>query len=392
MSSDFKSLVVTGDFCPWGDIIANCYKQKPLDPHAGIWSAFGTRVALITNLECPFTNAKFGKPDKWANLKASPNLSWMLDGIAVATIGNNHIGDFGSAGIRDTTALLDAKQIKAPGYGNTLTAALRPVHITVDSQTLGIVSLCCPTTNSENIATHQTAGVAPIGMAIVQEAIEKARNTCDVLLVYLHWGCEWVHDPTLAQLRLARHAIDCGADAVVGCHSHTIQSYETYKDRWIFYGLGNYLFGQGTRQEISSNGRVSEVISTLEDTNRESLAVEFAIEATKTGSRLVLQKIQPMVFSDDWLPKPVGFRELTVDVEKQNGILAQYVQENSSRLLDREEPIFRSKLRNGVLAYWYMDEPIKYIPKRTLLRRTVKNMTQNLRHIRRVRSKTLDRP
>jgi hypothetical protein len=39
-----------------------------------------------------------------------------------------------------------------------------------------------------------------------------------------------------------RFMIDAGADAVIAHHTHTISGFETYKNRPIFYGLGNFCF------------------------------------------------------------------------------------------------------------------------------------------------------
>src|SRR5262249_5166072 len=176
-----------------------------------------------------------GRPYKWANLKTSPSLHWTLDGLGVAILGNNHIADFGDQGVRETKELLAQKGISVVGYGDVLDDALEPAFVGLNGKQLGIVSLCCPTTNGENLATHLTPGVAPLGMATLKQAIDSVKSRSDALAVYLHWGCECVHDPAPDQLRLARHAIDCGADAVIGCHSHTVQSYEQYRGRWIFY-------------------------------------------------------------------------------------------------------------------------------------------------------------
>lgn len=51
-----------------------------------------------------------------------------------------------------------------------------------------------------------------------------------------------------------RQAVDAGADIVVGTQAHQPQSYEIYKGKVIFYGLGNLYFDQteqlGTRQGL----------------------------------------------------------------------------------------------------------------------------------------------
>ncbi len=56
------------------------------------------------------------------------------------------------------------------------------------------------------------------------------------------------------QRKVFRTAIDYGADIVIGTQAHQPQTYEVYKNKPIFYGLGNLFFDQtpwiGTRQGL----------------------------------------------------------------------------------------------------------------------------------------------
>lgn len=282
----------------------------------------------------------------------------------MVVLGNNHIADFDIQGVRDTHALLDGKGISCAGFGATIGEALQPSFLELGEQRVAMVSLCCPTINGENLANHHAPGVAPLGMATLKEAVESAYSQCDALVVYLHWGCEWVHDPAPDQLRLARHGIDCGADAVVGSPSHTIQSFEEYRGRWIFYGLGNCLFGAGFGQRVRENGEIERVPLNLEASNRESLAVSFSIVPDNGSGRLCLDRIQAMRFGDDYVPRPINNSSLTFDLDEAKARLRDYAARNEERLCDRSEPVFRAIIRNGIIAYWYSDESIKPAPLR----------------------------
>jgi hypothetical protein len=349
-------LVVLGDICPIGQSIELAVCE--LKPFSELEKGFGKNIQIIGNLECSFTTSDSGIPLKWANLKASPQVVSTLEGLSLAVLANNHIADFGSQGLHETISLLERNGIKHVGYGRNLDEALRTQFLQLGERKLGVVALNCPTTNSENLATHLTGGVAPLGMENLRRAVQSAKSQCDALLVYLHWGCEWVHDPVPDQLRMARLAINSGADAVVGCHSHTIQSYEQYKGRWIFYGLGNFLFGSGEAKEAKPDGTIVRHPLRLEPSNRESLAVSFSIQPDTGGGRLKLDQIQPMAFGDDWIPKPIGAEALSFDLQDANKKLAIYAERQQSALEQTEEPAFISKFRNGVLAYWYSQDPI----------------------------------
>ena len=65
-----------------------------------------------------------------------------------------------------------------------------------------------------------------------------------IVIVNLHWGAEHTLRP-MPQQRLEAHAlIDAGADAVIGHHTHTLQSNELYKGKPIYYSIGNFIFDQ----------------------------------------------------------------------------------------------------------------------------------------------------
>ena len=76
-------------------------------------------------------------------------------------------------------------------------------------------------------------------------AIEKIRelsNKVDITIAYFHYGVEFFNYPTPHQVRLSRSLIDAGANLVIGHHPHVPQGYEYYKDGFIAYSLGNFIF------------------------------------------------------------------------------------------------------------------------------------------------------
>lgn len=72
--------------------------------------------------------------------------------------------------------------------------------------------------------------------------LKAAKAGADLLVVSVHWGREYAATPTPAQRRIAHLAIDAGADLVLGHHPHVAQPVETYRNRPIFYSLGNCIF------------------------------------------------------------------------------------------------------------------------------------------------------
>jgi len=54
-------------------------------------------------------------------------------------------------------------------------------------------------------------------------------------------------------------AIEAGADLVIGHHPHVVQPYEKYKNGWIFYSLGNFVFDQAFSEE-TMKGQIVKVL------------------------------------------------------------------------------------------------------------------------------------
>jgi hypothetical protein len=332
---------------------------------------------LIANVESAFCRSGQPQPFKWANLRAAPESVSLLRGLDVAAIANNHVGDFGDVGIRETLETLAEHGIVTVGYGDNLKGANCPLIIERDGARLAILAQCCPTTNAENYATHTSAGVATLNVKLLRENIAAARSQADAVLVYFHWGCERIHEPVPDQVRIGRLAVDFGADAVVGSHAHVIQSYECYNGRWVFHGLGNFLFGAVTYQAVSPQGGLVTGRHDQLPPNRESLVVEFNLVEGKPGERLQLAGIQPFRFDHDFRPRPISPKELTFNLESVNRQLARYTAGHRRALRSDEEPVFYAEVRNGVLAYRYSNPPIS----RTLLQRGLRKALRAIRKL-----------
>ena len=59
----------------------------------------------------------------------------------------------------------------------------------------------------------------------------------------------------------ARQFIDAGADIVLGGHPHVTQSMEIYKNKPIFYSLGNFVFDQVSYDKVQQGLAVGTVFN-----------------------------------------------------------------------------------------------------------------------------------
>ncbi|MDD4901981.1 MAG: AmmeMemoRadiSam system protein B [Patescibacteria group bacterium] len=74
--------------------------------------------------------------------------------------------------------------------------------------------------------------------------VKKLASSTDLVAVQIHWGTEYKHEAAANQTVLARKLIDAGADIIIGHHPHVVGGVELYKNKPIFYSLGNFVFDQ----------------------------------------------------------------------------------------------------------------------------------------------------
>jgi Bacterial capsule synthesis protein PGA_cap len=80
------------------------------------------------------------------------------------------------------------------------------------------------------------------------DAVEKARERADIVVVFMHWGTERVGCPTAEQRTLAQSLARAGADIIVGAHAHVLLGAGWLDHTFVDYGLGNFMW-YGTNSE-----------------------------------------------------------------------------------------------------------------------------------------------
>lgn len=203
------------------------------------------------NEEFPFSNRGTPEPNKEYTYCVPPERVQIfkdLD-IDVISIANNHILDYGQDALADTFEVLNHAGLDYVGAGPTLDRAKQLITKKVNGKIIGFLAASRVVPSEAWYArnasdTHEArAGVftAYDDTALCEE-ITKAKQVCDFVVVYTHWGIERQETAAEYQRTMARHYVDAGADLVVGSHPHVMQGVEFYKDTPIVYSLGNFLF------------------------------------------------------------------------------------------------------------------------------------------------------
>lgn len=218
-------------------------------PFARASSTLRTADLTVGNLEHP-VSARGKNQGSQYSLRAKPDvLASLADaGFDVVSLANNHIWDWGTDALADTLSLLDGARIGHVGAGMDEAEANQPLFIEKEGSSFAFLSW----TNlyPEGLeAKGDSPGVSRFREAEAAARVKELSGLYDIVVVLLHFGDEYQTKASETQKRIARMLVDAGADIVVGHHPHVAQEVERYKNGWIAYSLGNFIFDQGFSDE-----------------------------------------------------------------------------------------------------------------------------------------------
>jgi poly-gamma-glutamate synthesis protein (capsule biosynthesis protein) len=236
---------------------ANGPIPRPADP----WYVWGAALdewsrvqpdGRIINLETSVTRSD-DYIGKGINYRVSPDNAECLAAAAVdcCVLANNHVLDWGRAGLSETLTTLAHLGIKTAGAGRNLDEAAAPALLDLHRKGRVLVfSFALPSSGVPKswAATRESSGVNVLGdlslsgAARIAEQVERLRRPGDVILVSVHWGSNWGYEVADAEQRFAHALIDdAGVSIVHGHSSHHPKGIEVYRDRLILYGCGDFL-------------------------------------------------------------------------------------------------------------------------------------------------------
>jgi poly-gamma-glutamate synthesis protein (capsule biosynthesis protein) len=214
---------------------------------------------VMANLEGPITESKsksllddgsYSRDLIFTFPTSSVEILKLLN-IKVVSLANNHTDNFFHKGYEDTKKFLEKGNIKY--FGN-------PYNNNLAKESLSEI-VCEKEICIAYIGYHQFT--ENNGVEIVSEEIKriKENNSADFVIVMPHWGVEYETTSNQKQKDLSHAWIDAGADMVIGAHPHVRQESEIYKDKHIYYSLGNYIFDQWFSSEVKT-GKVLDITFT----------------------------------------------------------------------------------------------------------------------------------
>ncbi len=229
-----RTLIATGDVIPARGVDGAIRARGDdfLFPVAATSQLTANADLTVVNLEAPLIASCPPAPPGTFTFCGRPGFVQALRsaGVDVATLENNHIGNYGGDGIDETTGHLDAAGI---AWADHATPAVRDVR----GLRFGF------------LAFNGVGG--RFDRQLIAAQVQALRPQVDVLAVAVHWGAEYVRIPQSSPgiadddpIEIAHLAVDAGADLVIGNHPHWVQAVEIYSGRFIAYAHGNFIFDQ----------------------------------------------------------------------------------------------------------------------------------------------------
>jgi poly-gamma-glutamate synthesis protein (capsule biosynthesis protein) len=270
-----SELLFVGDVM-FGRKIASLIEERGMGyPFELIKDRLNESDMVIANLEGPIS-ARGKNQGSIYSFRFKPEIVSILKeaNIGAVSLANNHIWDWGSDALSDTLLHLENAGIKFAGAGLDYQSANEPTKFRLGKNDFamfsftnlypsGLEASSDPFGELPSAGSGQTGasrmGVSDFDAVAVENQIKALKKDgVDIVIASFHWGSEYETRSSIAEQLIARKLIDIGADLVVGHHPHVVQEIEEYKNMYIAYSLGNFMFDQNFSKD-TSNGLMLSV-------------------------------------------------------------------------------------------------------------------------------------
>jgi poly-gamma-glutamate capsule biosynthesis protein CapA/YwtB (metallophosphatase superfamily) len=255
------SITLTGQSMVRSDIRAHAPAAVPT-----IASLLGGDV-VFTNFEATIIDVRKGQSPKDGRFVSPPEALESLKtfGFNLFSLSNNHSWDLKVPGIENTLEQVKRLELVHAGIGSTVEQAVAPGYLHTPKGTVALVAMASGLIADGASATATRPGVNELRVEgnapnaedarRILQSIRNARQQADLVIVYQHnhvfdkpfvtimseelperlsppdWLKKWTHAE-----------VDAGADIIVMHGAPLLHGVEIYRDRPIFFDLGNFIF------------------------------------------------------------------------------------------------------------------------------------------------------
>lgn len=227
-------------FLFFGDIMLDRHVKERIDKNGFDYLLASTSPQLYDGYDIVTANLEGSVTDEGAHYPPENGIDFAFNPTDVGALkkynfnlfnlANNHFGDQGEKGINETKANLDKLGFDYFGCKDRQVGDCSSKIVEIKNKKIAF------------IGASMVYGIFDLEKLKAQ-IIELKKNS-DLVIVELHWGVEYEHKFNKTQQEIAHELIDAGAEVIIGHHPHVVQGMEIYKNKAIFYSLGNFIFDQ----------------------------------------------------------------------------------------------------------------------------------------------------
>lgn len=221
----------------WGDALAELDRRRP--------------DARIINLETAVTRSTSPAP-KGINYKMSPtNLGVIrVAGIDCCVLANNHVLDWGRAGLLETLCALEQAGVRYTGAGRDGVSAAEPAVVVAETARVLVFAFASPSAGvpPQWAAMPDMPGISLLtdlsrqAAELIGEKVRALARPRDIVIASIHWGGNWGYEVPSEQVTFAHWLVEIsGVDIVHGHSSHHAKGIEVHRGKLILYGCGDFI-------------------------------------------------------------------------------------------------------------------------------------------------------
>lgn len=219
---------------------------------------------VVANLESPLTSRDKTMVCKSMHLKADPCNVELLKylNVSAVSLANNHIADYGMAGLRETERILDEAGIAWFGVQN------KSLEVDIKGEKVSLSGFCCYSSNGTH---YERDGINLLTRDNLEKQMEQDECRGALTVMSLHWGLEHTNYPAYEHICLMKNLLQKHKAVVCGHHPHIVQGVQQIGESVVAYSVGNAIFDTC----ISRNGKLEVA---LNEGNRKCFCLGVVIE------------------------------------------------------------------------------------------------------------------
>lgn len=214
----------------------------------------------------------------------------MLDtGFNIVALANNHSIDKGEKGTLNSISYWEETDVMWHGYNKKENADDIMIMEKNDIK-YAMISY----TSVNNIKPiNNLIRVNEYSYNQAKKDIESIKDKVDVIIVSIHWGVEYSHNPSTYQIQTAKELAGLGVHIICGHHPHVLQPITRIDNTLVMYSLGNFLSAQTTTARLTGALVGLEIVKDLKTNKIEIRDPEVDLIYTLMSSNYRNFKIMP---------------------------------------------------------------------------------------------------